>query len=342
MDFRRIRLNIRKLINFILLLSLCLSIWGCAPKREKARIKIEAVPVEEATFEGLVEESSEPFIQKARAEKVIAPGYLIHLSTLEDEKLNGDFRVAHDGALKLPYGVTLTAENKTLSALQAEVKKAYQTYFKVSPTMQLTIAEKKYSVRIEGLVQKPGEYYLKKESSFDEVIALAGGLQQGKNTETVAQYANIEQLGEAWDVKLAHYYAGNKNRIPDWQGGERIFFQSESHSDQVGIDRRFIHMLGQVKNPGEYTAENGADFYSYLAKAGGPDGDADFSRVEIIRIENGEKLSIVFDVEKGARLPVLRGGDVVMVHAKDADTLLTNVTGVIQSISTILLAAVAL
>ncbi|MCB0333763.1 MAG: hypothetical protein KDD55_09715, partial [Bdellovibrionales bacterium] len=138
------------------------------------------------------------------------------------------------------------------------------------------------------------------------------------------------------------YYSGNKSRIPSWQGGERIFFQSESHSNNAGVSRRFIHMLGQVKNPGEYSTEDGADFYTYLAKAGGPLGDSDFSKVEIVRVENGEKLSIVFDVEKGARLPVLRGGDMVMVHAKDENTIISNVTSVVQSITTILFAAVAL
>lgn len=275
---------------------------------------------------------------KTRPAKEIAPGYLIRIRCDEDEKLNGDFRVAFDGTVALPYGVLLDTAGLEVRDFNSRLTQEYRRFFKTAPSIQVAVVEKKYWVDVRGLVQKAGKYLVGSESSLDEIIAKAGALRTGEGP--TAEFVKIDQLGTSATLKLSDYYRGVADAlIPQWQGGEIVFFQSEgiAGSPVTPVTESNIQLLGQVSAPGEYRIKPGADFLYYLIKAGGPADGANLEHIEVIRIENAKRKSISFSLEDIEDLPDIRSGDIVMVHPYREQRSIMNFTSIISAITSIAL-----
>ena len=281
-----------------------------------------------------------------RDKNEVAPGYLVKISNVADKHLQGKFRVDFDGNLILPYDVTVNVAGKSVNELERAVNDAYRPYFVGTPDLTVTILERERYVDVGGLVSKPGRFLVNEKSTVDELVAQAGGLlpATGNAGEYAAKYVNITQSGMSRLVRLSEYYAGDRSLIPAWRGGDKVFFQSEGadSSSAVAATRNYIQVLGQVHAPGEYPYEDGADFIFYLSKAGGPNEKADLEKMEIIRVENGERRSFVFKMQDVKQVPVIRGGDIIVVHADKPSGFISNVTSVMGAIATSVLAGAAL
>jgi len=272
----------------------------------------------------------------------ILPGYRIRLTCSQDKKLNGKFRVKFDGQLKLPYHVTLQAAGLKSEELQRKIVQAYRPYFRSVPPISVQIDERLHYVAVQGLVEKPGQYLIKENGTLDELIAKAGGLQRDFSSRQLkARYARITKGDEVLFVNLADYYAGTAPELGLWQGGESVFFQTDGDLSATAAVRA-VQILGQVVNPGEYNFSPEADFFYYLSKAGGPTERADLERIEIVRVVNHEKKSVVFRLKDASTLPKLRPGDIVMIPPEQPKTAISNFTSILTSISTAVIAAAAL
>ncbi|NLF24068.1 MAG: hypothetical protein GX589_00210 [Deltaproteobacteria bacterium] len=279
-----------------------------------------------------------------RATDQIVPGYQIKLACQEDKKLNGKYRVAFNGTVKLPHNITLQAAGHTVGALQNKIIQAYRPFFRSTPDIKVTLSQRSFFVDVQGLVEKPGQYLIKESGSLDEVIAKAGGLQRDfANRQLKARYARITRNGTVTFINLADYYSGSSADLEPWQGGESVFFQTDGGPETGGTTTsRAVQMLGQVVTPGEYNFSPEADFFHYLSRAGGPTERADLERIEIVRIVNNEKRSVVFKLKEAKALPRLRPGDIVMIPPEQPRTLISNFTSILSSISTAVIAAAAL
>ncbi len=304
--------------------------------------------------------SSEPRAQfkwQGQSEHQVAPGYEIEISNPSDPQLNGRFRIRFDGVLELPYGIKITSNGLSDSQLKQKIVLAYSNFFQTPPTLQINIVDKRYWVEVRGLVNKPGQYLVRKESSLDEVISAAGGLQTSSSKEgssgMLARFIRIDQGGESNLIDLDDYFAGELEVNPIWQGGEVVFLQSEKGGNSLAANRdgRFVQVLGQVRQPGEYPFKEGGDFFYYMVRAGGPNDRADMGRVEVIRNESGVKHYMMFDlqeVENRGALPEIKGGDVLIVHADNPTPterktrLYSEIASIVTSFATIIILAVTL
>ena len=252
---------------------------------------------------------------EVRAPGEIAPGFEIKLSSLEDQSLNGKFMVEFESRLRLPYNVTINTEGLNRDTLHAKINEAYSKFFKTQPNIGVAIAEEKYWIDIRGLVDKPGRFRVKSSTSLDEALSLAGGLQK---TATV-RYVKIQQGPGSTTIKLSDYYAGSANdQIPKWQGGDIVFFQSDRDytADVADLENAYVQLIGEVRTPGEYRYLKGADFYYYLAKAGGPTEKADLLKIEVLRNLAGQgKTSSMFELSDPKEVPLVRAGDMIFLHA---------------------------
>jgi len=249
---------------------------------------------------------------------VIAPGFLLTMSSLSDGKLNGDFRVGFDGMLSLPYDVNVNSAGVTLSQLKKKLAGVYHPYFKTAPDIDLHVKERRYWVDVRGLVQKPDHYLVDSNASLDQVIALAGGIDK----ENPAQFARIQKGEKLFIVDLNQYYAGGESQpqILGWIGGEVVFLQKEYNASlaerlPASAYRTPIYLLGEVRKPGEYPLKPGTDFVDLLTQSAGFTEQADLDHLEIIRRTNGRKRSYEFSWHQLQRAPTLVPGDVVLVHA---------------------------
>lgn len=305
----------------------CVILAGCSTSQKAVVKPITAKEIAEETPKAAPKKST------------VAPGYEVQLTSLEDKNISGKYRIDFDGQLKLPYEVTIDCTGLTFNELKSKITSSYKPYFKTEPKLQIALSDKKYYVDVQGLVKTPGQYLVKANASLDDVISKAEGLQKDWDKKEEPRYAKITQSDKIRFIRLSDYYSGSEVNAPVWNGGDRVFFQSESGplKSANNPEQEYVQIMGQVATPGEYLFAPKADFFHYLTKAGGPTSEANLERIDIIREEQGQKKTIEFELQDSANLPKIEGGDILLVHSQDPNTVIPNTTGVIGSIASILL-----
>lgn len=245
-------------------------------------------------------------------ETKVAPGYSFHLSHPNDKELSGNFRVSFDGLLQLPYKVRINTKGLSVTELISKVQIAYRSFFSASsPGVNFTLNDKKYWVEVGGLVNKSGKYLVSQNTTFDELISLAQGISGEAKTDFLS--AQITQGDKNFEVDLNSYYrSGDSSRIPHWHGADIVFIKKAGGKGSMSAT--MVKMLGEVRTPGEVPYVEGADLYYYLTKAGGQTNTVDVEKFEIIRTQDHEKISIVFDPTKIDQVPVIQAGDVITLY----------------------------
>jgi protein involved in polysaccharide export with SLBB domain len=252
-------------------------------------------------------------------EPSLAPGYLIAIKSSQDQNLNGTFRVDSSGELRLPYNVKVETNGMSFDKLKQVLENAYRPYFKGSPNLSISVAQRRYWVIVNGLVVKPGEYLVKHDSPLDDIISAAGGLGDDMDNG----FVRVKQGGENRWINLGEYFRyGKSDQVPQWNGGELIFFQKEGSrgleiNSKTG-QTKGVYLLGEVKTPGETTYQPGADFYYYLTKLGGPSQVANLDNVELVRtVKDLDRKEIRREtIFKGNvdDLPPIEEGDLLIIN----------------------------
>ena len=339
--------TMKQWIKLFTIIIITLHVVGCSSNQQ------DWSPIEEtSTFAANIpskEVSNSTPNRKIRTRGQISPGYLMALTSPEDSSLDGEYRVDFDGNLTLPYDISIRATGLTTSSLLKKLQKAYEPFFVSTPEFQAKIKEKKYWVDAQGLVAKPGRYLMDRDSTLDDLIVQAGGLQHSADKQA-ARYAELKDGSYSSLIKLSDYYSGLKDVHPSWHGGETVFFQSDADEELMVTTTRSDHVqvLGQVRRPGEFTHKSEADFFYYLIQAGGPTDRADLQNVVIVRENSGKKMSRKIDLENMKSLPTVSGGDIVMVHAQNPSStekktqMFGTVGSVISDIATTVLVFFAL
>lgn len=275
----------------------------------------------------------------------LAPGWLLTLRCLSDSKLDGEYRIDFNGDLSLPYDIKINTNGLTLSQLHKRITEQLLAYFKNPSDIDLAVKEKRYWVDVRGLVEKPARYLVDHEASLDELIGLAGGFSK----ETPPQYVQIHKGHHVLVLNLNQYYSQifEHPKILGWVGGEEVFLQKEIVA--TGAEGRLtaslyqlpVHILGEVKKPGDYTLTPGLDFVDTLVQAGGFTDRADLDKIELIRKTPEGKSTYALSWGNLSNAPALQQGDIVMVHADNITsserrvtlwtTVITAVTGIVTS-----------
>jgi peptidoglycan/xylan/chitin deacetylase (PgdA/CDA1 family)/protein involved in polysaccharide export with SLBB domain len=251
---------------------------------------------------------------------VIAPGFKIRITCPTDSKINGSFRVGADGDVSLPYDVTVHAAGVKTKALAHQLEKTYKQYFKEEPKITVVVAQKRYSVKITGVVKSPGTYLLKEHTTLDEALAMA----QVRTEDVGNGYIRIGSGKSSKWVSMADYMKGGPaHDLAAWRGGEQLLFQmdrpesdSKDAADEIASSpsARQIQVLGEVRNPGPVSFQHHADGYYYLIQRGGPTQFSDLSQVEVVRKDpqsNEHKSISVGDLKN---VKDIRESDVIIVH----------------------------
>jgi hypothetical protein len=262
-------------------------------------------------------------IAPQRKLNLVSPGYLIGLNNIDDEQLNGEFRIGFDSILRLPYDININTEGLSETELKNNIISAYKKFFKSTPTLGVSVLEREFWIDVRGLVKNSGKYLVRKDASLDEILAKAGGLERNNSGEALAQAIRITQSGEVvTNINLNEYYSGKQLSMPEWEGGNLVFAQLQPETvTSSGITNKKIssskavQMVGQIKNPGELKFLPGADIFYYLVKAGGPTEKADLNRIMIVREANGKKQQKNMNIEQLQEAPVILPGDLILVNS---------------------------
>lgn len=283
-------------------------------------------------------------LNKTNVDPVTEPGFLFEISNLEDQVVNGKFRVDFDSKLKLPYNVMISTENLKVSEVQRKILHSYRRFFQTSSAMKVQLVKKEYLVEVRGLVEKPAQLNMKLNESIESLIARSGGLKTSvQQKELEPRYLKLIKKDKSiFSVSLVDYFKSGalpKGFVID--GGDQLVFQVDAPqtinhpSSASGI----VQVMGEVVRPGDMTYLPGADIYYYLQLAGGPTMGADLSEVKIVRGKSYQRVMSDVDALKEEPQPVLMAGDLIIVPFEKTTKLERNVS-VLSGITSILSALV--
>ncbi len=250
---------------------------------------------------------------------LISPGFRLKISSSTDSKLNGSFRVSIDGKVALPYDQSLTAAGLSLKGFQKKLESTYQPYFKGRPNIKVVIQQRRYWVKVLGVVRNPGNYLVKEHTSLDEVLANASV----KTEDLPTGYVRITHDSHSRMISMDDYLRGGPDHdLPPWTGGEQIIFQIEkperetasAGEDPMGPSARKIQVLGEVKNPGTVSYQRSGDGLYYIIQRGGPTHDSDLSKVELIRTDPKTNTHSRVSIGDLGNIKNVQESDVIIVH----------------------------
>ncbi len=262
-------------------------------------------------------------------------GYSVRLSSTDDRKLNGLYRVRFDGRLDLPYDVNFSDASKlSLTELRNQVREKYKPFFTGPVNVDVQIADRRVYVEVRGLVSKTGQQLVAREAGLDEVLALAGGVQANSQVDE-ALVRRVD--GSSVTMGLGSLFESGGELGP-WQGGETVFFRPAEGRSQFRDSAResvSVQILGEVRKPGFVLFREGADFMYYFTRAEGPTAMSDLDRIEIIRGKIPGAEAIRVRIKDTNQLPQLQAGDVVIVRAVQP-SFIERAAPVISAVSSII------
>ncbi|ARP38237.1 SLBB domain-containing protein [Vibrio syngnathi] len=174
-------------------------------------------------------------------------------------------------------------------------------------------------VYVMGEVAAPGAFEGKRDATFMDILANAGGPTRFAESR---QIRVIKADGQVLKFDLAAYTEGLPNsNPPSIKAGDAIFVPEKTDMNEkswlkIAPDRA-VNVIGEVNRPGRIEWSDEMNFMGLLAHVGGPTLRADTSKIEVV---TGRKL-VVFNLDDFIRngaprdlMPQIRAGSIVRVH----------------------------
>ncbi|MYB96875.1 hypothetical protein F4054_06790 [Candidatus Poribacteria bacterium] len=222
------------------------------------------------------------------------PEYTHSVQVREDGRINyfgGEFDVA---------GATVTTVNHLIREFLV------QDNHVSNPVVMVSLVLQENGVFVGGAVKTPGRYTISPETDIDlyRAIALAGGMAENADRQGVQLIrTDTTQKVETYDLSTNRPYRDIRVNINDL-----VYI----------MPLAVVEVQGQVQTPGKLFVRGNIGIRQALARAGGPDREADLTAV--VKVEKSGKLS-EFNISEqfwksspsGTELPSLSDGDVLFV-----------------------------
>ena len=249
---------------------------------------------------------------QAGGDYVIGPQDVLAITVFQQADLGGKYAVDADGTFAFPLLGRVTAGGQTLRQFEATLKKRLSDdgFFK---NPQVTVGVEQYRsqrIFIVGEVRSPGSYPLTGDMNLIEALARAGVSSIGSSNEVVivrspnANKAIATLPGEDASAQVITV------NVKDLQSGRLSENIALRDGDTIWVPRaESIYVFGQVKNPGAYGIQKDTTtVLQALSLAGGVTDSGAMNRIQIIRIDNGQKKQV-----KVKLTDVVRPGDTIIV-----------------------------
>ncbi|MCG9582509.1 SLBB domain-containing protein [Vibrio tubiashii] len=175
-------------------------------------------------------------------------------------------------------------------------------------------------VYIMGEVASPGAYEGKKNASFMDILANAGGPTRYAESR---QIRVIKADGKVIKFDLTAFTEGLTRKSPPAIGpGDAIFVPEKTDMNEKSwlkiAPSRAVSVIGEVVRPGRVEWSDEMDLMDLLSHVGGPTLRADTSKIEVVT--TGNKLHIfnldefILNGAPSSELPNISAGAIVRVH----------------------------
>jgi polysaccharide export outer membrane protein len=217
---------------------------------------------------------------------IIGAEDVLSISVWETENLNLNAPVRPDGKISFPLLDDLQAAGLTPLQLKEELTKKLRRFFKdpvVTVIVKEVISPKVY---IQGQVNRPGTYILKKSSTILELLSDAGGVTETANLQSAYLLRNGKKASVDFYKLLEK---GDTSQNISLLPGDNIFIPG-------GFANR-ITVVGEVNNPQTIPFQEGLTVLDAILAAGGLTKHADPDDTTIIRKDKIKAKKIKVDME---------------------------------------------
>ena len=240
---------------------------------------------------------------------VVGPQDVINVRIYGEEKLSGRIRIDNDGSFPFEYLGRVKAEGMTTAQIEAYLTRALGDGYLRSPQVSVEVVEyRSKNVFVTGEVRSPNKYSLQGNQTLMDALTLAGSITQNAGNWVQITHARqgVEVLGPSASVDY-----DMRVNLRDIQTGKAQNIKLRD-GDTIFVPRaERVSVVGHVRNTGFVVFEEGMTVFDAIAAAGGMTEKGSNSRIEIVRIENGQRKSI-----DARQTDVLKPGDQVNVRPR--------------------------
>jgi polysaccharide export outer membrane protein len=248
----------------------------------------------------------------AATDYVVGPQDVLMITSYDQADLTGKFAVEADGTFTYPMIGRVKAGSLTLRQVEAEVKQRLKDLeFFRNP--QITVAVEQYKsqkIFVVGEVRTPGPYPLSGDMNLVEAIARAGSTLPTASGEAIIVHPTSP--GVSRPTLPAQAPDANVVRVDlrELQNGVLSANTVLRDGDTIFIPKaESLYVFGQVRNPGAYALQQkSTSVLQALALAGGVTDRGSTSRIQIVRIVNGEKKEVKVKLTE-----IVQPGDTIIV-----------------------------
>jgi polysaccharide biosynthesis/export protein len=240
---------------------------------------------------------------------IVGPQDVLSVRIYGEDKLSGRIRIDNDGSFPFEYLGRVKAEGLTTAQIETYLAKALGDGYLRNPQVSVEVMEyRSQSVFVTGEVRSPNKYMLPGNSTLMDVLTLAGSVTQ--NAGNWVQITHVRQGAEVLGPAVSTDYDLRVN-LRDIQTGKAQNVKM-SDGDTIFVPKaERVWVVGQVRNPQGVVHEEGMTVFEAIAAAGGITEKGSNTRIEIVRIEKGQRKSI-----DARQTDVLKPGDQVNVRTR--------------------------
>lgn len=209
------------------------------------------------------------------------------------------------------------------------------------PSKKVDVEDRTKVVSVLGAVKKPSSYEISKTIPLQQILARAGGFLVDTNvviskTDSIIVLRNQNagdwrQYTYDFDLLLQGYYGDKILLYPD----DILFvpYKNDIEISNMKYQNR-VTIMGEVVYPGSYGLADSVGLVNLLGIAGGVKQETASGIITIVRVENGNRVRINFNMEgfihepsvrNHCRItycvqdqPMLRPGDVIVIERKSS------------------------
>jgi protein involved in polysaccharide export with SLBB domain len=171
-----------------------------------------------------------------------------------------------------------------------------------------------------GQVNTPGEHNIAVNATIQGALVAAGGTTHGAQLDKLRIFSRAAKNGDFTEVNLLDFFnKANPSLLPPLEKGDVIVVPGHP----LSLGAYDLKVLGEVNQPGPYTAYQGANILDLLFIAGGPTANADLEKTRILSpyISQGERqkevnLDKLLTAKEFKQIPFINPGDIVYVPKK--------------------------
>jgi polysaccharide biosynthesis/export protein len=214
---------------------------------------------------------------------MVGEGDVLKINVFDHDELTTVARIGGDGTIKLPLIGQIEVGGLTLSQISEKISTLLADGYVVDPQVSIFVQEfRSKKAFIMGAVNKPGFHVLSGNTTFLELLAVAGGVTaDAADKATIKRKSdlpNSEEIIITVDLKSL-LEKGDTSRDVPIMDGDSIYIP------KTGI----FYATGEVVKPGDYKYVDGMTVIKAVTVAGGFTGIASKGRVKIMRKVNGKE-----------------------------------------------------